>query len=79
MVRKLTGPEHLAEAHDCLDELAKARRESDWGKVAALAEAALAHQGMAVLAWQVLSAPSAVLSGRQGQQWLDAAGVDRPR
>ncbi|TDD54613.1 hypothetical protein E1286_05335 [Nonomuraea terrae] len=75
----MTGPEHLSEAADCLDELAKARRESDWAKVSALAAAAEAHTSFASTALEVASAPAAVLAGRQGQQWLDAAGVERQR
>lgn len=79
MARRMTGPEHLDRAHDCLEELAKARRDGDWGRVSALADAAQAHRGMAEVAWQVSTAPAVALAGRQGQQWLDAVGVERPR
>lgn len=78
MARKLSGPEHVEQANECLDGLVRARRDSDWPAVTGLAAAAQAHLSMAEFAWQVSSAP-VVLAGRQGQQWADAAGVDRPR
>lgn len=79
MARKMTGPDHLEAGHDCLDELAKARQQGDWPKVAALAAAAQAHLSMASMAWQVSSAPAALLAGRQGQRWLATAAVEQAR
>lgn len=79
MARKLSGPEHVEQAHECLDGLAGARREADWPKVAALAEAAQAHLAMAEFGRSLLTGPAAVVAGRQGQRWLDAAGVEVPR
>lgn len=75
-MKKLSGPEHLDQAHECMDALARARREADWPTVVALAEAARAHLEMASFLWQVSSAP-VVFAGRQGQRWADAAGIDR--
>jgi hypothetical protein len=79
MARKLSGPDHLDQAHECLDGLVRARREADWSQVAALAAAAQAHLGMAEFARSLLAGPAAVVAGRQGQRWLDAAGVEVPR
>lgn len=79
MPRRTSGPDHLDAAHECFEDLAKARRDEDWPKVTALADAAQAHLSMASLAWQISCAPAAVLSGRSGQRWLGAAAVDQTR
>ena len=79
MTRRMSGPDHLDAAHDCLDDLAKARQQQDWPQVAALADAAQAHLSMAAFAWQVSSVPGAALAGRQGQRWLTSAGAEQVR
>lgn len=79
MARTMSGPENIDAARDCLDDVAKARQQQDWPKVAALAAAAQAHLAMAELAWQVSSIPGSALAGRQGQRWLSSAGVDQVR
>ncbi|MGC5012489.1 hypothetical protein ACLQ2R_17130 [Streptosporangium sp. DT93] len=79
MPKKLTGPEHLDQAHELLADLAQARQDADWPRAAALAAAAQAHVEMAQLCCDLLRASAAGLSDRQGARWLDAAGVDRPR
>lgn len=79
MARKMTGPDHLEAGHDCLEDLAKARQQEDWPRVTALAAAAQAHLAAASIAFQVSSAPAALLSGRQGQRWLAASAVEQVR
>lgn len=78
MARKLSGPDHLDAAHDCLDDLARARSAADWPRVSALAAAAQAHLAMASFAWQ-MTMPGAALAGRHGQRWLAASGLDQIR
>jgi len=77
--KRLSGPEHLDAAHDCFEDLTKARASGDWPKVAALAAEAQAHLSMALLVWQLSSAPGPLLAGRQGQRWLNSTGVEQPR
>lgn len=79
MPKRMSGPDHLDSAHDCFDDLAKARASEDWPKAAALAAEAQAHLSMALLAWQLSAAPGALLAGRQGQRWLSSAGIELPR
>lgn len=79
MARKLSGPEHVEQAQECLDGVARARRDSDWPAVTGLAAAAQAHLAMAEFGRSLLVGPAAVVAGRQGQRWLDAAGVEVPR
>ncbi|MGA4989839.1 hypothetical protein [Nonomuraea bangladeshensis] len=79
MTRRKTGQEHLDAAQECLEEMTRARRDGDWAKVSGLADAAQAHAAVAAVAQQVITAPAILLAGKQGQQWMDAAGVDRPR
>jgi hypothetical protein len=79
MGKRTSGPEHIEEAQACLADMDQARRDGAWPKVAALADAAHAHMDMARLAWTLQQAPATAAGGRQGQRWLDAAGVDPSR
>lgn len=79
MPRRPSGADHLDSANDYLDAMTKALKEEDWAKLSTLADAAQAHLSAASLAWEVLSAPGGLLSGRQGQRWREAAGVETPR
>ncbi len=79
MAKNLTGPEHIDEAQSCLADMVQARRDRDWPQVSALATAARAHTDMARLAWDLQQAPASAVTGRQGQRWADAIGVELPR
>lgn len=79
MARRLSGPEHVEVAQECLSEMVAARRAGDWSKLHALAAATQAHMAMAGLAWTLPMAPPEQLAGRQGRRWLAAAGVEVPR